>query len=54
MCGITSSGRIYKLKGGPGLNGDAAYVLQRWRVINGVETLKDISDEVLAENKQAS
>ena len=48
MCGVTNSGRIYKLIGAPGYNGDGEYVWARWKAINHVETEKDVSEEVYA------
>lgn len=45
--GVTSSGRIYELKGPSGLNGDAAYVLGRWKRIYGGITTTDITTDVL-------
>lgn len=46
MCGVTKSGRTYKLIGPPGHNGDGEYVWSRWKAINQVETETDVSDEV--------
>lgn len=46
MCGVTNSGRTYKLIGPPGHNGDGEYVWSRWKAINKVETETDVSDEV--------
>ena len=48
MCGVTNSGRVYKLAGPPGHNGDGDYVWSRWKAINHVETEKDVSEEVYA------
>lgn len=53
MCGVTSTGRVYKLKGNPGSNGDAEYTWNRWRGINNVETFVDVSPVVWAEHKNA-
>ncbi len=46
MRGITHTGRVYELKGSPGLNGDAAYVLGRWKAGYKVDAT-DITDAVL-------
>ncbi len=46
MCGITRSGRVYKLIGEPGHNSDAGYVWQRWKDMNHVETESDVTDQV--------
>ena len=46
MCGVTRSGRVYKLMDSQGYDSDAGYVWQRWKEINHVETEKDVSGEV--------
>lgn len=44
-CGITRSGRIYKLaQGREGLNGDSIYVWSHWVVINGSPTYTDVTE----------
>ena len=45
MQGLTRSGRVYKLTGEPGTDRDAAYVWDRWKQINEVETCRDITEE---------
>ena len=45
MTGTTASGRVYHLKGPPGLSLDARYVWNMWKQINKVEEAKDISKE---------
>lgn len=49
MCGVTSTGRVYKLEGRPGRNIDAEYTWNKWRVINGVESFTDVSQKVWSE-----
>jgi hypothetical protein len=44
--GVTHTGRVYELVGSPGLNGDAQYVLGRWKARYQVDT-KDVTDAVL-------
>ncbi|GAB3656394.1 hypothetical protein [Ramlibacter alkalitolerans] len=44
---LTSSGRVYRLTGRPGMNGDAQYVWNRWKRIAGVESERDVTREVL-------
>ena len=51
MCGVTSSGRVYKLRGAPGGNSDAEYTWNRWRSINNVDTFVDIGRGVWSEHK---
>lgn len=53
MCGVTSTGRVYKLEGHPGRDRDAAFTWSRWRSINDVETFFDVSREAWAEHKNA-
>jgi hypothetical protein len=38
---VTSTGRVYRLKGSPGLNGDAQYIWRRWLVIWKASVLSD-------------
>ena len=47
MRGVTHTGRVYQLKGTPGLNGDADYVLRRWKAGYKVD-VKDITDAVVS------
>jgi len=44
----TRSGRVYELRHGPGLNGDAFSTWCQWKADHGVEVDRDISDEVNA------
>lgn len=46
MCGVTSSGRVYKLNGNPGRNSDAEYTWNQWRRYNDVDAFEDVSNEV--------
>lgn len=45
MRGRTRSGRIYELKGSPGLNGDAEYTWHRWLNIYGNPKTENITEE---------
>lgn len=47
MKGKTRSGRIYQLRGEPGSNEDAEYVWGIWARINKVESVKDVSEEIM-------
>jgi len=42
-----ASGRIYELRGEPGWNGDAQYVLARWRETFAVLVCREVTDEVV-------
>lgn len=46
MRGVTASGRVYELRGEPGLEGDGSYVWSRWCAINRIEpgSYKDVSE----------
>lgn len=44
----TRSGRVYELRHGPGLNGDAFSTWCRWKAQHGLADERDISDEVAA------
>jgi hypothetical protein len=46
MTGITRSGRVYRLDGDAGHDGDADYVWARWKDLNHVESEKDVSEEI--------
>lgn len=46
MRGVTRSGRVYQLVGGPGFNADAEYVMQNWCRFNQVEP-SDATDEFI-------
>lgn len=44
--GITSSARVYRLRGKPGWNPDAEHVWRRWAAINEVTAWQDVTAEV--------
>ena len=46
--GRTSSGRVYRLCGRTGHDGDGAHTWHRWMQVNGVVSCMDVSDEVQA------
>ena len=48
-CGVTSSGRVYRLLGQPGLNGDGAYVWERWVGAWNATVFEELSLEALDE-----
>lgn len=52
MCGVTASGRVYRLQGRPGYHADAEYTWRRWARINGASEWKDVSAEVWAMRAQ--
>jgi hypothetical protein len=43
---VTESGRVYRLRGRPGLCIDASYVWNRWKRIAGVTGERDVTQEV--------
>jgi hypothetical protein len=43
---VTSSGRVYRLKGRPGLCSDASYVWRRWKRIASVEDERNVTGSV--------
>lgn len=43
---MTRSGRVYELRHGPGLNGDAFATWSRWKARYGLQLERDVSDEV--------
>lgn len=45
---VTLSARVYRIKGRPGLDSDAAYVWARWKRIAKVAEQRDVTHEVLA------
>lgn len=53
MCGVTSTGRVYKLEGGPGRNMDAEYTWNSWRAINDVTAFVDVSQMVWSKHENA-
>lgn len=46
--GTTKSGRIYELRGPPGLEGDGAYTWERWKTINRVIKVVDVAARFFA------
>lgn len=44
----TRSGRVYELRHGPGLNGDAFTTWCRWKARHGLREERDVSDELAA------
>ena len=44
--GITGSGRIYQLRGRPGFTSDGRYVWSRWKSINSVTDVVDVTSEI--------
>lgn len=48
-CGVTRSGRIYRLAGRPGGDADAVYVWQRWKGLNEVSEEHEVTMDVHAE-----
>jgi len=49
MIGITRSGRIYKLEGPNGCNGDAQYVWNSWKIINNISECNEVTKEYIKE-----
>lgn len=43
---VTESGRVYLLKGRPGLNADAKYVWNRWKRIASIDTQREVTQDV--------
>lgn len=48
LCGVTSSGRVYRLKGRPGIDKDAECVWRTWARINQASQFSDVSSAVWA------
>lgn len=50
---VTSSGRVYTVTGQPGMNMDAHYVWERWKLINSIDptTVLEITGLIHAEMK---
>jgi hypothetical protein len=48
MRGVTSSGRVYGLRGKPGLGSDAEYTWNAWKRFGGVRDAVDVTAEVFA------
>ncbi|ALV07721.1 hypothetical protein [Roseateles depolymerans] len=44
---VTSSGRVYQLRGAPGLNGDAEYVWAKWQRLWKTTVLADATADLL-------
>ena len=53
-CGVTSTGRVYRLNGRPGMGSEASYVWDKWRRIWSAEVLEELSQQVLDEFTEAS
>lgn len=45
---VTRSGRVYRLRGRPGLGLDAEYVWRRWKRIASITEERDVTKEVFA------
>ena len=45
-CGMTESGRVYQLRGSTGLAGDGEYTWNRWKGINSVTGVVDVTAEI--------
>ena len=45
-CGITESGRVYQLQGRTGFTGDGEYTWNRWKTINAVTDIVDVTAEI--------
>ena len=45
-CGITESGRVYQLQGRTGFTGDGEYTWNRWKTINAVTDVVDVTAEI--------
>lgn len=52
LLGKSRSGRVYALRGRPGLGADAEYTWNRWRRLNDADTWEDVSEEVWSEHQQ--
>lgn len=50
---VTSSGRVYQLRGRPGWNKDAEYVWKRWLRINDAAVYVDVSASVWDDSASA-
>ena len=48
-CGVSASGRVYRLWGDPGLRGDAQYVWARWLRIWDAAVVRDCSESFVQE-----
>lgn len=44
--GTTESGRVYQLRGRTGLTGDGEYTWNRWKTINAVTDIVDVTAEI--------
>lgn len=51
MLAATESGRIYRLRGAPGYNADAEYVWEQWCLVNGVQQSKDVTTDIMNNEK---
>ena len=45
--GVTKSGRVYGLRGMPGLSGEGEYVWRQWLGINGATDVADVTNDLL-------
>ena len=48
-CGVTRSGRVYRLDGAPGGNAHADYVWREWKKLHRVSEQQEVTREVHAE-----
>lgn len=48
LTGRTRSGRVYRLRGAPGFDADAAYVWNAWCSASGVKHWEDVTEKSLA------
>lgn len=46
-CGVTRSGRIYRLEGIPGFAADAIYTWTEWKKLNRITVEKDVTNRLL-------
>jgi hypothetical protein len=51
---VTRSGRVYQLKGRPGVDAQAAYVWERWLAIHREPSAVDVTDSVWTEHIRAA
>lgn len=52
MCGVTKSGRIYKLVGKPGYNPDAGYVWNRWKLNYLIRQETDLTESLYSSSPE--
>lgn len=46
-CGVTRSGRVYRLAGDAGYHADASYTWAQWKSLNGTTDEQDVTDQVI-------